>query len=316
MGEVKNKSALALELGVSRSSLYYCSRLEEKDEALRVEIERVMKVNPGYGHRRISDALGINRKRVLRVMNKFNLKPARRCKSPVKPEDQNKPESAHPDITGVLSSVSPDYIWTGDFTYISYQGRFVYLAVVQDRWTAEILGARVMIRHTRELVIETFKDALLKYGTSPEYFHSDQGSEYDSGEFKSLLTANEVKVSNSPKSSPWRNGSQESFFGRFKIEFGDFDRFDTLEELMVAIYQYIFYYNQERIHTRLRCSPACFRQNYIKPESSIGAQLTPPVHTLPAHNNTHHQQLPTELTVLRDFESLTVNSIDNCYPPS
>jgi hypothetical protein len=190
----------------------------------------------------------------------------------------------------------------------------IYLAVVQDRWTAEILGARVMKNHCKELVIDTFQDALLKHETSPEYFHSDQGSEYESKDFKSLLTTHSIKISNSPKASPWRNGSQESFFGRFKVEFGDFDRFDTLEELMVGIYQYIFYYNQERIHTRLRCSPRSYRQQYELLKSSIVPHLTPPIHNHPLPPNTR-QQLPTELTVLRDLEGLTVNSIDNCSPP-
>jgi putative transposase len=262
MSNTKSKSALAMELGVSRSSLYYHPKLPEKDELLRVEIESVMRSNPGYGHRRVSDALGIDKKRALRVMKKFNLKPARRCKTPRKPEDLNKQDSGYPDITKLISSIAPDLIWTGDFTFISYKGQFIYLAVVQDRWTAEILGSRVMTRHSSELVVETFKDALLKHETSPEYFHSDQGSEYESKDFKSLLTTHNVKISNSPKASPWRNGSQESFFGRFKVEFGDFDRFDTLEELMIGIYQYIYYYNQERIHTRLRCSPRSYRRQY------------------------------------------------------
>jgi transposase InsO family protein len=315
MSKCTNKSALAKELGVSRSSLYYRPKLEEKDEELRVQIESVMRANPGYGHRRVADALKINRKRALRVMRKFNLKPARRCRTPRKPDDLNKVESSHIDITKIISCISPDIIWTGDFTYISYKGQFIFLAVVQDRWTAEILGARVMKRHTSELVVDPFKDALSKYKTRPEYFHSDQGSEYESKDFKSLLVAYKIKISNSPKSSPWRNGSQESFFGRFKIEFGDFDRFDTLEELMVGIYQYIFYYNQERIHTRFRCSPRSFRQKYQIEKSSVSTHLTQPIHSLPQLNHTS-QQLPTELTALRDFDGLTVNSIDNCsaYP--
>lgn len=315
MSNESNKSSLAKEQGVSRSSLYYHPKQPEKDEELRVSIEVVMRENPGYGHRRVADALKINKKRALRVMNKFKLKPARRCKSPKKPDDLNKRDSGYPDITKIISSIAPDLIWTGDFTFISYKGSFVYLAVVQDRWTAEILGARIMTSHYSELVVEAFKDALLKYKTKPDYFHSDQGSEYDSKEFQLLLTTNKIEISHSPKSSPWRNGSQESFFGRLKIEFGDFDRFDTLEELMVAVYQYIFYYNQDRIHTRLRCSPRAFRNKYELAKYSIATRLTPPIHSHHQIPNNTRQQLPTELTVLRDFEGLTVNSIDNCSPP-
>ncbi len=312
MSKTTNKSALAKELGVSRSSLYYQPKLPEKDETLRLEIESIMQLNPAYGHRRVGDALGIDKKRARRVMKKFNLKPARRCKTPRKPDDLKRDNSGYPDITKTISSIAPDLIWTGDFTFIPYKGQFIYLAVVQDRWTAEILGARIMTRHHSELVIETLKDALLKHKTSPAYFHSDQGSEYNSENFISLLTAYKITISNSPKSSPWRNGSQESFFGRFKVEFGDFDRFDKLEELMIGIYQYILYYNQDRIHTRLRCSPKNYRLKYEHLKNSITAGF-PPIKIAPLRPSPC-QQLPTELTALRDFGSLAVNSVDNCSP--
>jgi len=84
----------------------------------------------------------------------------------------------------------------------------------------------------------------------PQYFHSDQGSEYRC--IAPLLSQNNILVSMSPKASPFYNGSQESFFGRFKIEFGDPDRFDTSEELIEAIYLYLHYYNNLRIHSRIK----------------------------------------------------------------
>ena len=54
-----------------------------------------------------------------------------------------------------------------------------------------------------------------------------------------------------------------TIFGRFKIEFGDPDRFDTIPELMEAIYGYISYYNNHRIHTKLRMPPTRFRDKYL-----------------------------------------------------
>lgn len=56
--------------------------------------------------------------------------------------------------------------------------------------------------------------------TPPQWFHSDQGSEYTSYALTHLLEQHNTQVSHSPQSSPWRNGAQESFFGRFKVEFG------------------------------------------------------------------------------------------------
>lgn len=258
MKEGLNKTALAKELGVSRSSLYYKPKIPERDELLRQKIEEVMEAHPAYGHRRIALDLGINRKRALRVMKKYHLKPARRCRAPSKPLDTGVSKKETPCVTKVWSPVAINMLWTGDFTFIWFQGRFIYLAVVQDRYSAFVLGAMIMLNHSSELVMTAMSDALKKAGTCPEWFHSDLGSEYTSDDFEQLLLSNGIKISNSPKASPWRNPSQESFFGRFKVEFDDPARFKNLEELMIAIYQFIHYYNYERIHTRLKMTPARF----------------------------------------------------------
>ena len=73
-----------------------------------------------------------------------------------------------------------------------------------------------------------------------------------------------VTISVSDKASPWQNGYQESFFGRFKEEFGDINRFETIGELLEAVYQYIHYYNTKRIHTSLKMAPAMFAEKYKK----------------------------------------------------
>lgn len=256
-----SKAELARRIGVSRASLYYQHKRPQADEELRVAIEAVMLIHPGYGHRRIAYDLKINRKRVRRVMKLYNLRPARRCRTPNKPADIGKPELKFHDITRLLSPIAPDILWVSDFTFISYKGQFVYLATVLDRFTAEVLGASVMTRHTAELPFLALK-AALDTGRRPQWCHSDQGSEYESDLLLSELARHNIQVSMSPKASPWRNGAQESFFGRFKIEFGDPDRFETLAELIEAIYGAIRYYNYERIHTRLRMPPNQFKATW------------------------------------------------------
>ena len=246
--------------------LYYKPKRPVKDEELRGAIESVMQDNPGYGHRRVADALEINRKRVLRVMRLYKLKPARRSKTPSKPNDQGKEALHFPDITRVLSPVAPSVVWVSDFTFIAYQGRFVFLATVIDLFTKEVVGANVMIRHTSELPLTALITAL-KHRAPPSWYHSDQGSEYDSDAMLSELAKHNIQVSMTPKASPWRNGSQESFFGRFKIEFGDPERFQTLAELVEAIYAFIAYYNNQRIHTKLRMPPARFNRLWVEKQN-------------------------------------------------
>ena len=263
MEEKVSKAELARRLGVSRASLYYKSKRQQSDEQLRQAIEAVMFKNPGYGHRRVADALMINRKRASRVMRLFNLKPARRCRTPDKSGDSGKEAVIFPDITRVFSPLAPNALWVSDFTFISFQGSFIFLATILDRFTAEVLGANVMTKHTAELPLVALQRALQQAERMPIWCHSDQGSEYNSDLFLSELAKNHIQVSMSPKASPWRNGSQESFFGRFKIEFGDPERFETLPELIEAIYAFIYYYNTERIHTRFRMPPAEFKKSWI-----------------------------------------------------
>jgi hypothetical protein len=90
-----------------------------------------------------------------------------------------------------------------------------------------------------------------------------------------MLTCLGVAISMNPKSSPWRNGSQESFFGRFKVEFGDFDRFDTYADLLEALYEELRYFTDERIKTKLKMAPAEFRVAWDEKQ----ATLSTPIHS-------------------------------------
>lgn len=75
---------------------------------------------------------------------------------------------------------------------------------------------------------------------------------------------NMVRISVSAKGSSWQNGCKESFFGRFKDENGDLNRFETLGELVEEIYAYVHYYNHLRIHTSLKMPPVRFKQQYLE----------------------------------------------------
>lgn len=257
-----SKTKLARELGVSRSSLYYRPKLLAKDIALRKVIETVMAENPGYGSPRVAMALGINRKRISRVMRKFGLKPARRAKTPRKPMDQGRAPQPVPNIAKLFSPIAPNCVWVSDFTYLRWQGVFVYLCTVLDLFTGEVLGSNIGLRHDAEFVRMSVKRAVRQVGRFPTWFHSDQGSEYASETVQRWLTSNGTQISMSFKSSPWWNGSQESFFGRFKVEFGDLDRFETLVDLVEALYQHLRYFSEARIKSKLRMSPVQFRKTW------------------------------------------------------
>lgn len=254
------KTALAKELGVSRSSLYYKPKKPPEDEELKTKITAVMNEHPAYGHRRISIELQVNKKAVVRVMRKNGLKPKlRRGFRLVKLDDQGRPETRVTNILKILCPLHPNIVWAGDFTYFWFMDRFWYLATVIDVRTREIVGWHVANHHTTSLIMEAFKDAVRRTRTSPTWFHSDQGSEYVSGAYESLLTEHGTIPSHSRKSSPWQNGYQESFYANFKLELGDTKQFLHVGELIEAIHQQIDYYNNRRIHLALKMSPIKFR---------------------------------------------------------
>jgi transposase InsO family protein len=274
-----SKSSLAIELGISRASLYYHPKIPEKDELLRKQIEEVMRAHPGYGYRRVALALDINHKRAKRVMKKFNLKPARRAKTPKKPNDLGKAHAHYPDMLSKLSPVIPDFVWVSDFTYISFKGTWYYLATVLDAFSGMILGFNISRTHDATFVKRAIQRAVTVVGKLPQWFNSDQGSEYHSDEVSLCLEMQGVSISMSPKSSPWRNGAQESFFGRFKVEFEDPDRFHSLGEFLEAIYTHIHYFAYGRIKNKLKMTPAEFRENWF----STHAHRYPQVMSLPPH---------------------------------
>jgi len=261
-----NKTKLAKELGVSRSSLYYKRIREETDLELKRQIEAVMVDHKDYGHKRIALDLKMGHNRIRRVMKKFDLKPyRRRFKRFIKRKDIGKPPTGIPNLVKPLLEgkliVKPNQVWCTDFTYIKYQGRFIYLATIIDLFTREIVGINISRFHNRFLVLGALEDAVIHYGV-PETVHSDQGSEYDSEDFVAFVKIIGATISMSDKGSPWQNGHQESFFGHFKGEAGDLNRFKMLGELIEYIYQQVYYYNNKRIHSVLKMTPAEKRKRH------------------------------------------------------
>ena len=261
--EKTTKTELAASLGISRQALYYKPKMPVKDSILKLEIEKVLGEHPAYGHKRVAMELKINKKRIRRVMKKFGLKPyKRRVKRPAKLDDLNRPPTIYENLIKGFCPIRPNIVWVADFTYIKFQGKFIYLATVMDLFTRETLGWSVSGKHDRYLVLEALNMALNKTKTAPLYHHSDQGSEYDSYDYINKLEQHKITISMSKKGHPWENGFQEAFYSGFKVDLGWPDQYETWGELIEAIHLQVNYYNRSRIHTALKTSPIKFREQY------------------------------------------------------
>lgn len=268
--ENPTKQQLAHRLGIARSSLYYEPKLPQKDWQLKIRIEEALHDNPSYGHKRIATHLHINKKRILRVMKLFGLKPYRkRGRKPRKNKDLGQLIAPFANLLiNVPFPDRPGMIWVSDFTHISFRGRWVYLATIMDLYSREIVGWSVFTSHSVQLTVLALIDALEKQ-LPAKILHSDQGSEYKSKVYVNLAQSAGIRVSMSHKSSPWENGYQESFYSQLKVDLGDTNRYQSLGELTAAIYQHIHYYNHTRIHTALKMPPKQFAERRLNELSLI-----------------------------------------------
>lgn len=253
MATTVSKQILATALGVTRQSLYYQHVQDQKDWETKILIEQALHERPAYGHKRLAIKLGINKKRVLRVMKVFGIKPYRRHGKKYKKVPKNK-GNVYPNLLLTTMPQYPHHIWACDFTHLSFHGRTIYVATVIDLFTRQLVGYNVLKNHSTDLIIPALQMAVWAYGT-PEILHSDQGSEYTSHLNISMLKQIGVVPSMSRAGCPWENGYQESFYDKFKIDLGDPGRFDTIGELTYAVYQTMVDYNTGRIHTSIGMPP-------------------------------------------------------------
>lgn len=260
------KTEFARIAGISRTHLYYRHRQPEKDWQTKQRIELALRNNPSYGHKRIADEIGINKKRALRVMRIFGIKPYRRRGRKWRKSSKN--HVSFPNLLLAECPISQNHVWASDFTHIPFHGKTLYLATVIDLFTREVVGFSVLTTHSIQLIIQAFLSAIHKH-PPPGILHSDHGSEYCSKDYLAVIARMGIKISMSKKGSPWENGYQESFYSHFKVDLGDPNRFQSIGELVYAIYQTIHSYNNSRIHTKLKMPPAIFAERHSQRSNQL-----------------------------------------------
>lgn len=262
-----NKKLIAEAMNINRKNIYNKSQKDIKDMTVKADIEKTFVTNPAYGHRRLALELKMNKKKILRIMHKYGLKPPRlwyqkKFTTQSDPASYIQYSNLLKDDSLLRNNIGD--VWSSDLTYIKYQDKFYYLVIIQDIVSKEVVGFNLSDKHDSNLVLKTLKEAVLNTKTTPKVFHSDRGREFLSQNCIDFLESLKVKISVSDPASPWQNSWSESFFSRFKQEFGPFSRFDNLGELIENIYQYLNYYNTKRIQLKLKMSPHQFKQKSLE----------------------------------------------------
>ncbi len=258
-----NKQFAGNVTGINSKNIYKTSKQEIKDLIIKNEITETHKIHPAYGHLRLAIELKHNKKRIIRIMKKYGIRPPRLWyqKKYITEADlnyKNKFENLIRDVKNEELKINE--VWSSDLTYVKFQNKFFYVSAIKDIFTKEVVGVNIGNHHDADLVLQTIKQAVLKQNTYPKIFHSDRGKEFLNESCINYFQNNGVKISASDPGSPWQNGAIESFWSRFKCDSGDLNRFEDLGQLAEYIYGYVSYYNNDRIVTKLKMSPVKFKQ--------------------------------------------------------
>ena len=157
----------------------------------------------------------------------------------------------------------PNKVWTSDITYVWTEEGWLYLAVVLDVFSRQIVGWAMGDRIDTGLVLRAFNQAVMRRRPAPGFiFHSDRGRQYASVDFRKALKSCGAVQSMSNKGDCYDNAITETFSHTLKTELVYFEKYKTRTEAKGGIFEYIeAFYNRLRRHSALGYrSPHAFEQ--------------------------------------------------------
>lgn len=231
---------------LARSTCQY-TITREPDEEFENQVKELAFAHPRYGYRRVHALLKrsgqtVNRKRVVRVWQKFGLQVPRAKKT------RKRLRESQP----VMPMASqPNEVWTYDFMFDrDAVGRRLKLLTLMDEFTREGLAIKVGRSFKAAQVKEVLKEVGAKHGY-PQFLRSDNGAEFIAGITKEFLAENQIKAAYIEPGSPWQNGKGESFNGKFRDECLRMEIFGNRREAGVVSERWRKFYNAERPHSSL-----------------------------------------------------------------
>lgn len=240
-------------LGINRSSVYYKPRpIPPEDlEVMKMIDEQYMK-NPVYGSRSMRDHLNrhgypVSRKRVQRLMRLMGIEA-------IYPKPRtSKPHPGHriyPYLLKGLDINRPDMVWCSDITYIPVRRGFMYLVAVMDWHSRKVLSWRISNTLDTEFCVSALEEAIAHFGR-PGIFNTDQGSQFTSDAFTSVLKSNGIRISMDGRGRCTDNIFIERLWWTVKYHYLHLHSFESGLELQKGLRSWFEYYNGERTHQSL-----------------------------------------------------------------
>jgi putative transposase len=248
-------------LGVSRSSLYY-EPVEPDAEELRLmrRVDELHLEHPFFGSRLMTRTLkaegfDVNRKRIQRLMRVMGLE------SVAPKPNTSKPAPEHPVYPYLLRNLKVsrvNQVWASDITYIPMACGFLFLVAIIDLYSRRVLAWRLSNSLETSFCLEALREALERYGR-PEIFNTDQGAQFTSEDFTSVLLEHGVKVSMDGRGRCLDNIFVERLWRSLKYEEVYLYAYETVSAARGGIGRYFEFFNNERPHAALGYqTPASF----------------------------------------------------------
>ena len=243
----------ARELGVSRGSIYYLPRsVSPADLAIMRRIDELHMEFPFAGSRMLRDLLRqegieIGRQHVATLMKKMAIEAIYRRPNTSKPAPGHK---IYPYLLRKLAIVRPNQVWATDISYIPMAKGFVYLVAIVDWFSRKVLAWRVSISMEADFCVEALEEALARFG-KPEIFNTDQGSQFTSLAFTSVLMREKIAISMDGRGA-WRdNVIVERLWRSVKYKEVYLRAYGAVSEARSSIGRYLTFYNSRRPHSSL-----------------------------------------------------------------
>jgi putative transposase len=240
-------------VSISRSGFYY----QPVGEApLNLELMRLIDAQfletPWYGSRQMvrhlrREGYVVGRKRIRRLMAKMGLMPIYQRPRTTVPHPEHR---VFPYLLRDVAVDRPNQVWCADLTYIPMRRGFLYCVAVMDWATRKVLAWRVSNTMDVEFCIEALEEAMARFGR-PEISNTDQGSQFTSPRFTSVLQAAGVRISMDGRGRWMDNVFIERLWRSLKYECVYLHAFETGSELRAGLVKWIGYYNERRPHSAL-----------------------------------------------------------------
>jgi len=250
---VKEQCAL---LGISRSAYYYKKRpMSKKDKTLLDRIDEIYTKWPFFGARKIVVMLAIayqltvGRRKVGTMMKKLGLEAIRPKKHLSQPNKQHK---VYPYRLRGLKIDRPNMVWSADITYIRLNGgKFVYLVAIMDWYSRRVLSFRLSRSMDTGFCRDALRAALKRFG-KPEYFNTDQGSQFTEKKFVAMLEKKGITISMDGRGRAFDNIFVERLWRSVKYEDVYIKCYETFYECEAGLTEYFRRFNNERPHQSLQ----------------------------------------------------------------